>query len=127
MNTVNIIGRWTKDIEFKATEGGGVAKCSLAVNEGYGDKKHTNYFDVVLFGKLAESVTNHSGKGRLVAINGRLKQERWTKDDKQQSAVRIYANEVDFLDYKDDEGRTVGKKIGDDESPPPISDEDMPF
>jgi single-strand DNA-binding protein len=127
MNSVSLTGRWTKDIEFKATESGGVAKCSLAVEEGYGGKKYTSFLDVIMFGKTAEAVANFSGKGRKVGVVGRLKQERWEKDGHQQSAVRIYANDVEFLDYKDDDGRTVGKRTSDDDAPPPIDESDLPF
>jgi single-strand DNA-binding protein len=129
MNHVALIGRWTKDIEFKATEGGGVAKCSLAVDEGYGDKKYTNFFDVIMFGKLAEAVTNHSGKGRKVAVTGRLKQERWDKDGRTNSAVRIYASDVEFLDYKENGNGNAKTQPGpsDDDVPPPIDDSDLPL
>lgn len=122
MNRLIIMGRWTKDIDFKATDNGAIGKCSIAVEEGYGDKKHTNFFDVVMFGKLAENVTNHSGKGRKVLIEGRIKQERWDKDGRTNSAVRVYADHVEFLDYKEQSAPS------DHDSPPvDISDDMLPF
>lgn len=126
MNRLIITGRWTKDIDFKATDNGAIGKCSIAVEEGYGDKKHTNFFDVVMFGKLAENVTNHSGKGRKVLIEGRIKQERWDKDGRTNSAVRVYADHVEFLDYKE---QSQGSTTPSDHDSPPvdISDDMLPF
>lgn len=127
MNRVMLTGRWTKDIEFRALDSGALAKCSLAVDEGYGDKKYTSFFDVVMFGKLAESVANHSSKGRKVLIEGRIKQERWDKDGRTNSAVRVYAESVEFLDYKEKEGGGQRDPFQDDGQPVNISDDDLPF
>lgn len=127
MNRVMLTGRWTKDIDFKALDSGALAKCSLAVDEGYGDKKYTSFFDVVMFGKLAESVANHSSKGRKVLIEGRIKQERWDKDGRTNSAVRVYAESVEFLDYKEKETSGQRDPFQDDGQPIDISDDMLPF
>lgn len=140
MNSVALTGRWTKEIDFRALDTGAIAKCSIAVDEGYGTKKYTSFFDVVMFGKLAENMANHSGKGRKVLIEGRIKQERWDKDGSTQSAVRVYANNIEFLDYKDNgdsataqpqnsEKRSFGgiDPFPDDGKPIDISDDDLPF
>lgn len=129
MNKTLLTGRWTKDIEFKATENGALAKCSVAVDEGYGDKKYTSFFDCVMFGKTAENVANHSGKGRKVLVEGRIKQERWEKDGNPRSAVRIIVDHVEFLDYKDNNGGSAPSSPGpnDDDAPIDISDDDLPF
>ncbi|MFD0673956.1 single-stranded DNA-binding protein [Cohnella sp. GCM10027633] len=81
MNKVVLSGRWSKDIDFKALDSGKtVAKSSIAVDEGYGDKKQTFFFEVEMWGKTAEAVANYSGKGKKVLIEGRLKVEQWVKD-----------------------------------------------
>jgi single-strand DNA-binding protein len=128
MNKVVISGRWTKDIEYKALESGkSLSKSSLAVDEGFGDKKQTFFFDVEMWGKTAENVANHSGKGRKVLIEGRLKVDTWEKDGQKRSAVRIVAEQVEFLDYKDRDGG--GNDLPSDNDAPPvdISDDSLPF
>lgn len=129
MNRVVLTGRFTKDIDFKALENGALSKCSLAVDEGYGDKKYTNFFDVVMFGKTAENVANHSGKGRKVLIEGRMKQERWDKDGKNHSAIKVYAENVEFLDYKEREGGQKEQQdpFVDEGKPLNFDDTDLPF
>jgi single-strand DNA-binding protein len=105
----------------------------VAVDEGYGDKKYTSFFDCVMFGKTAETVANHSGKGRKVLVEGRIKQERWEKDGNPRSAVRIIVDHVEFLDYKENKDNNGGGQPSsspgpnDDDAPIDISDDDLPF
>lgn len=125
MNKLFLIGRWSKDIEYKAMDSGkALAKSSLAVDDGYGDKKQTSFFDVEMWGKTADNVTNHSGKGRKVLVEGRLKQDTWDKDGQKRSAVRIVAENVIFLDYKDSGKKGDTDPFADDGKP--IYD-DLPF
>jgi len=98
MNKIVITGRWTKDIEVKTVQNTSLAKSTIAVDEGYGEKKVTYFFDVDIWGKLADNVSKHSGKGRKVLIEGRLRQESWEKDGQKRSIVKIVAENVEFLD-----------------------------
>jgi single-strand DNA-binding protein len=128
MNNVTLSGRWSKDIEFKALESGKcVAKSSLAVDDGYGDKKQTYFFECEAWGKTAEAMTNYSGKGKRVLINGRLKVDSWEKDGQKRYATKVVVEMVEFLEPKD------GNKQNSDSAPPPlgdappIDDSDLPF
>lgn len=126
MNQVTVTGNWSRDIEFKALDSGKcVSKSAIAVNEGYGDKKQTHFFEVEMWGKTAENVANHSGKGRKVLLPGRLKQETWEKDGQKRSAVKIVAENVEFLDYK--EGGKSNDPFQDDGKPIDLSDDMLPF
>lgn len=130
MNKTIVTGRWTKDIDFKALESGKtLAKSSVAVDDGYGNKKQTYFFDVEMWGKTAENVANHSGKGRKILIEGRIKQDRWEKDGQKFSAVRIVAENVEFLDYKDNGNGNESSNDSQlsDNNEPPINDDDLPF
>ena len=100
MNSVSVVGRLTNDIELRYLDNGtAVANFGLAV-DGY--KDHTHFFNVQVWGKTAEHCAEYIGKGRLVGITGELRQERWKKDGQNRSKVIINANNVKFLDYKDD-------------------------
>lgn len=74
MNSVNISGRITKDTELRFAAGTGAAVCrfTIANNVGFGDKKKTYFFDVVIFGKTAENLSPYLVKGQEVAITGQL-------------------------------------------------------
>jgi single-strand DNA-binding protein len=83
INKVFIIGRIVRDAELKYTVNSQpVSKFSLAVNEKKkeGDNwvDDVNYVDITLWGKQAESLNQYLTKGKQIAVDGKLKQERWT-------------------------------------------------
>jgi len=100
MNTVNIIGRLTRDPELKtAQSGNAICNLSIAVN-GY-KKEDVSFFDVVIFGKAAENVGKYLKKGSQAGITGHLSQSRFQrKDGSKGSAVNIIASSVQFIGGK---------------------------
>ena len=86
MNVICLVGRLTKEPEYKVLDGGtAVANFSLAVQRPFKDKKTEKYeadfFDVECFGKTADFVTNHCGKGRLVSVQGRHESRTYQTQD----------------------------------------------
>jgi single-strand DNA-binding protein len=64
-------------------------------------EKEAGFFDVEVWGKMAETVGNHGYKGRGVRVTGHLKQDRWTgKDGKIKSKVVIAAENVELRNEK---------------------------
>jgi single-strand DNA-binding protein len=103
INKTIIIANLTKDVELKYTSTGkAIANFSIAYNDGFGDKKEVSYFDVQVWEKQAENCENYLKKGSLVAIEGKLVQQRWQDKASGQtrSKVVINANQVQFLDSK---------------------------
>ena len=75
INKVNIAGRVGQDPEMKYLDGGNcVAKFSVAVTKS---KEHTNWFNVEVWGKTAETAAEYVKKGSLVGITGSLKFDAW--------------------------------------------------
>lgn len=106
INRVIEIGRLTRDAEVSYTPGGmAIAKFSIAVNRrvknGDGWADEANYFDVQVFGKQAEGLKPYLLKGKMVGIDGYLKQDRWEKDGQKFSKVTINANDIQLLTPKD--------------------------
>ncbi len=102
VNHVILIGRLTRDAELKYTTGGtAVCKFAMAVNarvkQGDSWADEASFFDVTVFGKTAESINRYLVKGKQVAIEGRLKQDRWEKDGQNHSRVVINADNVQLL------------------------------
>lgn len=96
INSVNITARATKDTELKTTTSGtSITTISVAVN---GMKDEVSYFDVVCFGKTAEIAAQYVGKGKQIAVQGRLRQRKWQdKDGNNRYSVEIVANQVKLL------------------------------
>lgn len=107
LNNISIVGRLGKDPDDRATKTGlTVSSFNIAVDDGYGDKRQTYWFDVTAFGKTAEYVVKYARKGDLVAISGRLTQRSWDKKDGGKGyAIEIVANTVDKLTPKKDEAK----------------------
>lgn len=123
LNIVKIKGNLTKDPELKhTTTGKAVCEISIASNRGYSKnvKRTTevSYFDVEAWGVIAENCVKYLKKGNGVIVEGRLKQDRWEKDGKTQSRVKITANNVQFLFNKREERSDQTAGTGSDVSSP---------
>lgn len=123
------IGRWAKDIEFKVTPNGkAVANSDIALNDSYGDKENTTFLPVVMWGKTAENVANHSGKGRLIAIEGRIQVRSWESENGKRYVTEIVAENVRFLDRGRDEAKPQNQDpFQDDGKPIDLSSDNLPF
>jgi len=102
LNHVTLIGRLTRDAELKYTAGGqAVCKFSIAVNrrKKNGDQweDEANFFDIVLWGKQGESLQNYLIKGKMIGVDGELRQDRWQQEGQNRSKVEIIANYVQLL------------------------------
>ncbi|MCR5764058.1 MAG: single-stranded DNA-binding protein [Treponema sp.] len=107
LNSVALVGRLTRDAELSYLQSGtAVAAMSVAVNRSRkdGDQwvSEVNYFDVSYFGKPAESLKQYLTKGKQIAVQGALKQDRWEKDGQKFSKVRIMANTIELLGGRSD-------------------------
>ncbi|NQV03941.1 MAG: single-stranded DNA-binding protein [Candidatus Omnitrophica bacterium] len=102
-NKVFLMGNLTRDPELRYVPSGApVATFGLAVNRRYvtqqGEKKDEVCFvRIVVFGKQAESCSQHLSKGRLVFIEGRLQYRSWEQDGQKRSMLDVIADRVQFL------------------------------
>jgi len=99
INVVVLVGRLTRDSELKYTPSGlPICRFSIAVNrsrkqdEQWVDEPH--FFDIEFYGKSAEGLSKYLLKGRQVAVQGELRQDRWEKDGQQRSKVIIAASAI---------------------------------
>ena len=105
LNSVNIMGNLTRDPELKYTPSGkSVCSLSIANNRVFTSKgekvTEVSYFDVEVWGPAGENCAKYLTKGSGIIVEGRLKQDRWEKDGKTQSRVRISATNIHFLPKK---------------------------
>jgi len=102
INHVVLVGRLTRNAELKYTNNGSaVSKFSLAINQRrkkddqWVDEAH--FFDIVLWGKTAESLNQYLVKGKQVGVEGQLRQNRWEQEGQARSKVEIFATNVMLL------------------------------
>ena len=98
MNSIQLIGRLTREVESRQTSGGkSVAEIRLAVPRRDRDADPV-YVDVVAYEGLADICAEHLAKGRQVAVSGRLEYREWKADDgAKRSKHEVVAGDVDFL------------------------------
>ena len=118
MNKVLLVGNLGKDPEVRyAQSGTAIANFSLATSDSKkvdGEwKKHTEWHNIVAFGKQAENIGEHLQSGNKVAVEGKLQTSSW--EDQQgvkKYKTEVVADRVEFL---------VTKKETHD-APTPVSD-----
>ena len=91
LNSVHLSGRLTADPSARRSgEGRAVASFRLAVHR---DAENADFFNVVCFDRLADSVSRYLSKSRRVIVEGRLAQR-----DHDGDRVEIIASDVHFLE-----------------------------
>lgn len=136
MNSVQLVGRLTRDPDIRYSNGGtSIARFSIAVDrrwkkEGQPD---ADFPGVIAFGKTAEFVERYFHKGSRIGLCGRIQTGSYTKED----GTKVYttdviAESVEFVESKNStsaepSGQT-GEPVGDGFMQIPEGiDEDLPF
>jgi single-strand DNA-binding protein len=101
INKVVLIGNLAREPESRKAGDSSVCRLVLAVNDPYGKDEKVSYFDVEAWGKTAELCQKFLQKGRQVAVDGRLVQDRWDKDGETKTKVYVKADNVQFIGSKD--------------------------
>ena len=112
INLVVLEGHLTKNSELSYLQTG-TAICKFAIANNKSKKNQAgeyesiaSFFDVELWGPYAQAMAPHLTKGRHVTIQGRLSQDRWEKDGKINSRIKVTADELKLYPLKKDESQT---------------------
>jgi single-strand DNA-binding protein len=105
LNMVFLMGNLTRDPELRYTPNGqAVASFAIATNRRWTDqsgeqKDAVEYTDIVVWGKMAEVVSNYLKKGRRVHVIGRMQTRNWeAQDGSKRNKTEVVASEVNFID-----------------------------
>jgi single-strand DNA-binding protein len=103
INKAILIGNLTRDPEKKALPNGTVVtSLSLATNRVWKDRdgakqESTDYHNVVIFGRPAETAAQYLKKGQSAYVEGRIQTRSWDdKEGKKQYRTEIVADSVQF-------------------------------
>lgn len=105
-NKIILIGNLTRDPEIRYTPSGvAVATVPIAVNSRYRQgeelKEETLFIDAIVFGKQAETCTQYLNKGRMVLVEGRLRERRWEYEGQKRNRFEVIATNVRFFPKKE--------------------------
>ncbi|MBI4093173.1 MAG: single-stranded DNA-binding protein [Candidatus Kerfeldbacteria bacterium] len=139
LNKVQIIGNMTRDPELRTTTGGhNVTSFSVATSRRWKDKtsgeqkEHTEFHNVVAWGRLSDIVSQYLHKGSKVYVEGRLQTRSW----EDQTGAKKYRTEIvaENIIMLDRAGSVPGAKAAEPTAPAPrapaeeeINVEDIPF
>ncbi|AOG59977.1 single-strand DNA-binding protein [Spiroplasma helicoides] len=98
MNSVNLIGRITKDPELRTSSTGkSYVAFTLAVSEYGGGKEYTNFIPCFAWEKTAENLARYVKKGGQIAVEGNVNVRQDNNNGQYSTQVTIRANRVQFL------------------------------
>jgi single-strand DNA-binding protein len=145
VNKVILVGNLGRDAELRYTPGGAaVAKFSLATTEKWTDKggspqERTEWHNIDLWGKQAESLAEYLRKGKQVYIEGRLQTDEYTdKEGMKRKSTKVRCDRVVLLGgggasrgagggYERREEMGGAQSVPMSDAPEPITDDDIPF
>ena len=142
VNKVILVGNLGRDAELRYTPGGAaIAKFSLATTEKWTDKsgspqERTEWHNIDLWGKQAESLSEYLVKGKQVYVEGRLQTDEYTdKEGNKRKSTKVRCDKVVLLGGGG--GRGGGMSRGGsaedtgshapEPSSEPLTDDDIPF
>lgn len=102
INKAIIMGRLTHEPELRQTgTGRPVCSFSIAVNNGYGENRRTDFINCVAWNKTAEFVSRYFTKGKMIIVIGRITTRAWEdKNGKRCYETDVVADEVSFGESK---------------------------
>ncbi len=134
INRTVLVGRLTKDPEYRVTPAGvQIATFTLAINRAFKNAKgeqEADFINCVVFRKPAENVNNYLSKGSLAGVEGRLQSRSYDN----QEGRRVYVTEVvcdsvQFLEPKSSNQGQTKQQANDPfaNADADVSNSDLPF
>lgn len=142
VNKVILIGNLGKDPEVRYTpSGAAVCNFSIATTDRWKNKdtgqpeERTEWHNIVVWGRQAETCKEFLSKGRSVFVEGRLQTRSWDdKDGNKRYTTEVIAARVQFLTPRGTSAGAVSSlsspatETSSDQGPPPFdTDDDIPF
>jgi single-strand DNA-binding protein len=133
LNKVVLIGHLGRDPELKYTaDGTAYARFSLATSESFKNKEgkdvdRTEWHNITVWSKLAETCAQYLKKGARIYMEGKIRTYVDPKDDSKKY-YGIQMSEMIFLDNKKSDKPDGVKESSPDNFPPePKGEDDLPF
>lgn len=112
INNTVLVGRLTKDVEVKYTQGGtAVASFTLAVNRNFKNQNgetEADFINCVIWRKPAETLAKYTHKGMMIGVVGSLQSRSYEN----QQGQRVYVTEVKCDSFQFLENKKQGQSNG---------------
>lgn len=143
LNKIMLIGNLGRDPEIRYTQDGSpVATFSMATSENWTDRngnrqEHTEWHNVVAWGRLADLCKRYLSKGRQAYVEGRVRTREWNdRDGNKRRTTEVIASQIVLLGSRMqtamEESPQAAERIDRSEAEPSvgdggITDSDIPF
>lgn len=114
-NSCNFIGRLTRDPElrFIPSSGKAVVNVTIAVEDEF-DRQNddkTLFMDGFCFGKGAEVIAQYCKKGKMFAMGGKLKPEKWEdQNGNKRSKIKLFIEGFKILEWASSGNQQQGQQ-----------------
>ena len=129
-NKVILIGRLVNTPELNKTANDkSVARTTLAVNrryKGQNGEREADFVNVVVWGKLAETLASYASKGSLISLDGELRTRRYEKDNVTHYVTEVLCNGFQLLESRAQRALRENN-VGADLADLLLEEEELPF
>lgn len=113
MNKVELLGRLTKDVDLRYSQGAqamAIARFTVAINRRVAADRQqaADFISCIAFGKTAENIDKYFHKGNLIAVVGRIQTGSYTNKDGQ----KVYTTDVVIEDLEFAESKAASENRG---------------
>ena len=129
-NKVILIGRLVNTPEVNKTANDkSVVRATLAINrryKGQNGEREADFVNVVVWGKLAETLASYATKGSLISLDGELRTRRYEKDGVTHYVTEVLCNGFQLLESRAQ--RAIRENnTGSDLADLVLEEEELPF
>lgn len=137
INKAILYGNITRDPELRAMPSGqNVCSFSMATHRTYKDRdgkkqEQTDFHNVVVFGKTADTVAQYMKKGSAIYVEGRIQTRSWEQNGEKKYRTEVVSESIQFGPKRDSgsapasssQKRDEGVEIGADD----VNPDEIPF
>lgn len=130
VNKVILLGGAVKDPDIRSTAGGlNIANVVLGTTEEWKDKQsgekkeHSEYHNLVWFGKSAQLIGDYVQKGTQLYIEGSIRTEKYQKNGEDKYITKIHVKEWKITS----KGKMSGASANRGDDAPPDFGDDIPY
>ena len=95
MNITTITGNLTKDWEVKKSKDGKTTIATNVIADNDFQNERTNFFNIKVIGKIADSYAKYTGKGSKVTVIGKMSLTNYEKNGEQKQWFKVLVQQLD--------------------------------
>ena len=129
-NKVIIIGRIVATPELhKTNKDKSVARATIAINRRFKDQngeREADFINIVVWGKLAETLASYATKGSLISVDGELRTRKFEKNGQTNYVTEVLATGFQLLESRAQRAMRENN-AGQDLADLVLEEEELPF